>query len=294
MNPMADLMHDLATETKSPPPGVLVCGHFRERFGYHVHRSWGTRDWLITYTITGRGLYRQEGVAIHAEPGDLTLLVPGAVHDYGATPEGVWEFTWAHFVPRPSWAAWLRLPEVGKGLHRLAIADMTVRQRIQRAFTRLSRDAQGAGAFREELALNALEEILLLAAREQHRAAARPVDPRIQRVLDHLAANLAERHTLADLAREVSLSPSRLAHLFKEQVGDSIVETILKLRLRQAARLLEFTPRQVKEIAHDVGFQSAFYFSRQFRAHFGVSPTEYRRRLAERSTAVAGGAGHRS
>ena len=50
--------------------------------------------------------------------------------------------------------------------------------------------------------------------------------------------------------------------------------------LRQAARLLLFTALGIEEVARQVGFQSAFYFSRQFKQHYGLSPSAYR--LAQR------------
>src|ERR671921_166805 len=46
------------TEIPSPPPGVLVTGHFREEFGYRVRRPGGSGNWLLTYTLDGAGLYR--------------------------------------------------------------------------------------------------------------------------------------------------------------------------------------------------------------------------------------------
>ena len=64
------------------------------------------------------------------------------------------------------------------------------------------------------------------------------------------------------------------------------MQALLSVRMRQAARLLEYSTLGVAEIAAEVGFESAFYFSRQFRARFGVSPTSYRQ--AAHSTAGQG------
>jgi transcriptional regulator GlxA family with amidase domain len=70
-----------------------------------------------------------------------------------------------------------------------------------------------------------------------------------------------------------------VAHLFKEATGESIMATLLKLRLSQARRLLEFTNRPVGEIARSVGFQSSFHFSRQFKSFYGLSPQIYRKEI---------------
>jgi AraC family transcriptional regulator of arabinose operon len=104
------------------------------------------------------------------------------------------------------------------------------------------------------------------------------MDPRVSEVLHALMHRMSESHSVAALAQAVNLSPSRLAHMFKEQVGDSIIDTLNKIRLRQAARLLRFTTRQVGEVARDVGFQDPFYFTKQFKAFYGTSPSEFRSR----------------
>jgi len=62
------------------------------------------------------------------------------------------------------------------------------------------------------------------------------------------------------------------------RAGDSPIAYLAKLRLRQAARLLELRGRSVGEAGRDVGFDSAFYFSRQFKKQYGMSPREYQQR----------------
>jgi AraC family transcriptional regulator, arabinose operon regulatory protein len=270
-------------ETAGPPPGVLVSGHFDERPGYRAFRAHGRADWLVKYTLRGEGLYRQPGLSLLARPGDLTLLAPGAYQDYSVPVDGGWEFLWAHFVPRPTWTALLTLPEVGRGLHLLSLVSPPARERVEAAFRRLHRDSLGRlHPLAEELVLNALEEVLLVAAGEAAEAGRSPFDPRVQHVLDLLARDLVDEHSVERLAAAVYLSPSRLAHLFKEQTGETITEALRQLRLGQAARLLRHSGRSVQEIAAEVGFHCPFHFSRRFRRAFGVGPREYRRQAQAR------------
>jgi AraC family transcriptional regulator of arabinose operon len=63
------------------------------------------------------------------------------------------------------------------------------------------------------------------------------------------------------------------------------MNTLNQLRLREAARYLVFTSRLVGDIARDVGFADPFFFTRQFTAFFGVSPSAYRAREQEREQA---------
>jgi AraC family transcriptional regulator, arabinose operon regulatory protein len=261
-------------EVPSPPPGVLVTGHFRETFGYRVRRPDGSGNWLLTYTLDGAGLYRGSGSDLFARPGDIVLLGPDVYHDYSVPEGGFWEFLWAHFQPRVDWFGWWN-PLVGDeepGLSRLENAG--ARERARRCFLRLRADALGTGELSRELALNGLEEILLLAVRE--RAGGRPLDPRVRRVLDLISSDLAADHDVPGLAREVAISPSRLSHLFKQETGEPVMGAVIRLRLDQAARLLEHTVDDIGAIAREVGFGSPYYFSRRFRRHFGMSPRQYR------------------
>jgi AraC family transcriptional regulator, arabinose operon regulatory protein len=286
-------MYDPAVEqeeTASPPPAVLTTGHFAKGPGYATFRSRGAGSWLLTYTVDGRGLYRQPpAVEIPAEPGDLILLHPHTLHDYSVPPAGRWEFLWAHFQPRPAWLSWWRLSEAAPGLWKLHLDSGEAGERVSGAFWRLHREASIAAHglpnpdLQRELALNGLEEVMLVAARESARSGPRMLDPRVQRVLDRIVSHLGTDHGIDALAAEVALSPSRLSHLFKREVGDSITNLVLTMRLQRAAQLLEFTSEAIATISDELGFGSPFYFSRQFRRRFGISPRAFRERAARGS-----------
>ena len=276
-------------DSYTPPPDILVTGHFNERYGYAVYRARGSGNWLITYTLQGQGLYRQAGVQIWANPGDIVLLQPGALHDYSVPPDATWEFLWAHFQPRLSWLNWWHLPESGQGCYKVHIRSVQERERVRQAFLQLHTDASSSqinatpeplSMLQRELALNGLEEVLLVAVRETTQKAEHVLDARVQSILDLISQDLTAQYDLETLAQKVALSPSRLSHLFKQEVGDSVTTAILTLRLRKAARLLEFSSHSIKMIAAEVGFTSAFYFSRQFHQRFGMSPRDYRARMA--------------
>jgi AraC family transcriptional regulator of arabinose operon len=136
------------------------------------------------------------------------------------------------------------------------------------------------GTAARELALCSLEEVVLLtAARAEPRRSG--VDPRIRRAEDLIAADPGAPHTVRSLADRVSLSPSRFAHLFTEQLGHSPMRALRHARLFHAARLLEATELPVERVAAASGFGSPFHFSRVFRQRYGVPPGEYRQGLRD-------------
>ena len=68
-----------------------------------------------------------------------------------------------------------------------------------------------------------------------------------------ISSDLAADYDVPGLAREVALSPSRLSHLFKQEVGEPVMGAVIRLRLNQAARLLEHTVDDIGAIAREVG-----------------------------------------
>ena len=93
-----------------------------------------------------------------------------------------------------------------------------------------------------------------------------------------LRARLAEPWTLDALAGEVHLSCFQLARAFDTTVGTSPMAYLRKMRAEQVARLLAPTDLSIAEAGRSVGWKNQFHASQCFHAHYGISPTEYRRR----------------
>jgi AraC family transcriptional regulator len=108
-------------------------------------------------------------------------------------------------------------------------------------------------------------------------------EKRVNRVIDHIRGHLAEELSLAELARVAAFSPFRFHRVFKPLTRETLFGYIQRLRIEKAAVVLA-TARDlsVLEVALDHGFSSAATFARAFRAHFGMSATEWRGGGAER------------
>lgn len=102
-------------------------------------------------------------------------------------------------------------------------------------------------------------------------------DPRIRIVLDFLNANLHRKIRLTELAEAAKVSPSRLSHLFKTEMGVSPGQYLMRLRMQKAGILLATSRLSVKEIMAIVGYDNKSHFVRHFRRSFDLAPSEYRR-----------------
>lgn len=270
-----------STDTPAPPAGPLVTGHFHKGPRYATHRAGGSADWLLIHTASGHGRFGHGGGEMISRPGDMILLKPGVPHDYGtAHGHRQWELFWAHFIPRPAWLELLEWPEAAPGLMHLTLAGDEARYRIVRRFRELVRLNTGPGRLRQPLAMNALEEILLRCEQANPRGAAAGTDSRISRALAFICEHFPAPLTVDKIAGHCGLSPSRFAHLFRTQTGQTPQRYLELQRLNRARQLLEFTQEPVAAIARAVGFDNPFYFTLRFRRHCGTSPRDWRRRQA--------------
>ena len=102
------------------------------------------------------------------------------------------------------------------------------------------------------------------------------MDRRIKRITTVLDEEYRNPPAIEQLAEDVGLSASRLAHLFRENTGTSIQGYILERRLKAAGMLLLQTHERISQIAYSVGFGDVSNFNHAFKRRFGMSPRQYR------------------
>lgn len=94
----------------------------------------------------------------------------------------------------------------------------------------------------------------------------------------YMHAHLDQSLTIAEIARQFAMSEVTLRRRFREAFGTSPKQYLLDLRLSEAQDLLTGTSLSMQEIALRMGFFDQAHFSSTFRKHFGVSPTDWRKR----------------
>lgn len=100
----------------------------------------------------------------------------------------------------------------------------------------------------------------------------RPIDFRISRCIQIISSPaIGYKLTLSQLSRASFLSESRLAHLFKEQLGISVHQCILWKKILLAV-LKSREGYSLTECAHYVGFSDSSHFDKVFKKMFGVNP----------------------
>lgn len=100
---------------------------------------------------------------------------------------------------------------------------------------------------------------------------------RLNQVINHIHASLDRPLSLNELAGVAGFSPFHFHRIFKSLAGETLGEYILRARLEKSANLLLSHPEDtIINILIACGFSSPAVFSRSFRAHFRVSPSQFR------------------
>ena len=101
-------------------------------------------------------------------------------------------------------------------------------------------------------------------------------------IMDGIAAHMEDHYhedlSLEVLAQVACMNKFSFCRAFKNRFGLSFLSYLNTVRLRNAAKLLEDERLNVTGIAAFVGYDNVAHFGRAFRAVYGISPTEYRRR----------------
>jgi len=99
---------------------------------------------------------------------------------------------------------------------------------------------------------------------------------RIQRVVDFLAEHLDEALNLETIARVAHFSPYHFHRIYRGLLGETVNDTVRRLRLYRSAVDLLDRDISVERIARRAGYASQAAFTRAFRAEYGEPPAHYR------------------
>ncbi len=141
-----------------------------------------------------------------------------------------------------------------------------------------------------DLNMDPAEEIMVLKSVEEWQQWSSNIIKRLQEVnkvsdkqsyprpliaaLSYIRENYQKPLQLSLIADEYGITGSYLSRLFKEHLGTTFIDYINRFRLNKAVILLETKKYSIKEITYIVGDQDPNYFSRIFRRHMGISPSD--------------------
>ncbi len=100
----------------------------------------------------------------------------------------------------------------------------------------------------------------------------------VREAVRYIRNGIGKRLSVDEVAAAVHVSPSHLSHIFRQDLGMTVMECTTRIRLEEAKRLLGDVRHSISEVARMVGYRDPAHFSRCFKKSEGVSPTAFRHR----------------
>ena len=118
---------------------------------------------------------------------------------------------------------------------------------------------------------------LLIAQSKALPPAEKASTQRLRAVLQWISAHYSEPVCVADAAALCQCSPNHFMRWFRQMTGQTFIIFLREYRLNASAEALRTTEDTILSISEQCGFENLSYFNREFKAHFGMTPREYRK-----------------
>ena len=99
----------------------------------------------------------------------------------------------------------------------------------------------------------------------------------VAEIINYIYENYADI-SLSSMAEHFHFNSNYLSGIVKKIMGKNFTDLVLEIRMNNACRLLRETAMSITDIAQQVGYQNVNHFYRLFKAAYGCTPAEYRKR----------------
>lgn len=103
---------------------------------------------------------------------------------------------------------------------------------------------------------------------------------RINKVFAYIFENFSEEISLKKISGIANMSPTAFCRYFKTHTNKTFSSFIIETRIHHSCKLIVNENKTLSEIAFESGFNNLSYFAKLFKKIIGVSPSEYRKKLA--------------
>lgn len=255
-------------------------------YGKHVclpsnHYGPSKRNYYLLHFITeGKGTYTVGGKTFHLQKNEGFLIRPNEETFYQADEEEPWEYYFIAFhgmiaeqmVDAVDWIDGYVIRPQNYQAIRLAMRSIHAvkKPELWGEYTVLGNVYILFGNLIKESEKNKMEEIKT--AQEDS----------LNKAIDFIKKNYERGIRVSDIADEVNMHRVSLYRLFKECLNVSVEKYLQNYRMDKAVFLLQNSDLPVTEICMRVGMCDYPHFCRQFKRHFGFTPSEYRRLFARK------------
>ncbi len=233
-------------------------------------------NYVLHFIVNGKGQFTINGQTTTLKEGDFFILPKNQVTFYQADETEPWSYLWVGFGGS-------RAESI---LHQTSLLDhyychSSLSSKIlDQMMTLLQFSNQEMNAVNELRLVGELYKLLAFLMEEfpTTNDTTTLTKNYIKQTLKMIHTQYDSPLKVNDIAQKLNLNRSYLYKIFKEQVGCSIKEYLLQVKMEKSADLILNPNLSISEVSNSVGFQDPLVFSKTFKKHFQLSPSYYRKR----------------
>ncbi|MEW4370084.1 helix-turn-helix transcriptional regulator [Paenibacillus kandeliae] len=250
--------------------------------------DWRELDYIPDYSkfyfiCEGEGWLKIGDQEYYPQPGELFLMPEGVKQSYSFINERPFRKYWCHFTAYAG----------GINLFKLLNVNPQCRPQqpeiVQHIFSEMVQYAHSQEVYARLLAKSKVTELISHYMMNLTRNADtvslknEAVFHKLTMVLAYIDEHIMQNMTIEELSSILYMHPNSFIRMFKQYVGMPPIQYITRQKIENAKQMLTMTTMPIAEIAHQLGFNDTFYFSKQFKKYTGLAPSDYRKYVQEQS-----------
>lgn len=254
---------------------TTASGRFVARGAYFTEREGLESNYLLLYTLAGRGRLAYRDSVYELPPGQAALVNCLYYHHYSTASEEPWDFKWVHIGGGAAAEYEERIN--GGGLSVVKFKDAgSVSRAMDSIFSLL---AEGTEAQADVRICRHITEILteLIVGRHQPMSDGGLHRADVEGAMEYIRGNYGRKVGIDEIILRTHVSKYYFLRLFKTYTGLGLYEYLNNCRIAEAKKLLKDSDLTVGCIAQSVGFNDVNSFLRYFKKTTGTTPAVFRK-----------------
>jgi len=231
--------------------------------------------YLIHFILEGKGKFCVKDKLYKLEKNQGFLICPNTITYYEADKKEPWIYTWVGFKGIKA-ENYLKLANLEESNPIFSYEEGDLVKKCFEEMRKASELKKG-----KELRLQGLLAIFLSELIEKSHVD-EAIDNNykelyIKKTLNFIETNFSRSVTVSKLAQNIGLNKNYFSAFFRENMGMSPQQYLIKFRMNRARELMNNASLTISDIARSVGYNDPLGFSKIFKKTMGVSPKDYRK-----------------
>ena len=246
----------------------------------HSYGPFVRNHYLFHYVISGKGMLsvtEENGSSVYQiGPRSGFLIDPGRINVYCADQKFPWEYVWVEF---DGLRARELMEEAGLSNDHPVFHPVsdTAADKLRDEMLRLTQYPDKSRPLGIIGQLYLIMDALIQGSSNKKRLQGGKLSRfYAQEALSFIEQNYTLPITVEDMANRCNLNRSYFGKVFKDMIGQSPQDFLIRYRMSKATSLLTSTSLSIGDISVQVGYPNQLHFSRAFRNIYGMSPRQYR------------------